>query len=120
MKVTPYIHRDQSISLKLDLKIDALAGSTINDIPVLTNREFAAALDLKDGASAMVTSNLNTQEARAVSGLPGLSEIPGLQSTTDKNVQKSNDELVVLITPHVVRLPHPSGASQVMLLPAHP
>jgi Flp pilus assembly secretin CpaC len=34
-------------------------------------------------------------------------------------VQKSNDELVVLITPHVVRLPHPSGASQVMLLPTH-
>jgi general secretion pathway protein D len=119
MKVTPYIHRDQSLSLKLDLKIDALAGSSINDIPVLTNRQFTANLDLKDGTSALVTSNLSTQEARAVSGLPGLSEIPGLRSTTDKNVQKSNDELVVLITPHVVRLPHPSGASQVMLLPTH-
>ncbi|MGA9717737.1 MAG: hypothetical protein WBQ79_05610 [Acidobacteriaceae bacterium] len=119
MKVTPYIHRDQTISLKLDLSIDALAGSSVNAIPVLTNREFAAALDLKDGTSAMVTSNLNTQEARAISGFPGLSEIPGLQSTTNKNVQKSNDELVVLITPHVVRLPHPSGASQVMLLPTH-
>ena len=61
----------------------------------------------------------HAQEANAVSGLPGLSEIPGLQSTTNKNVQKSDDELVVLITPHVVRLPHPSGASQVMLLPTH-
>ena len=119
MKVTPYIHRDQSLSLKLDLKIDALAGSSINDIPVLTNRQFTANLDLKDGTSALVTSNLSTQEARAVSGLPGLSEIPGLRSTTDKDVQKSNDELVVLITPHVVRLPHPGGASQLMLLPTH-
>ncbi|HEX6494521.1 MAG TPA: hypothetical protein VF018_03490 [Acidobacteriaceae bacterium] len=119
MKATPYIHRDQSVSLKLDLKIQALGGTSINDIPILTNRQFTADLNLKDGASAMVTSDLSSQEANAVSGLPGLSEIPGLQSTTNKNAQRTNDELVVLITPHVVRLPHPSGASQVMLLPTH-
>ena len=119
LKATPYIHRDQSVFLKLDVKLQALGGTSINDIPILTNRQFTADLDLKDGASALVTSNLSTQEANAVSGLPGLSEIPGLQSTTNKNVQKSYDELVVLITPHVVRLPHPSGASQVMLLPRH-
>ena len=86
---------------------------------MLTNRQFTANLDLKDGEAALVTSNLSSQEARAVSGLPGLSEIPGLQSTTNKNVQKTNDELVVLITPHVVRSPHRNGASQVMLVPAH-
>jgi general secretion pathway protein D len=119
MKATPYIHRDQSVSLKLDLKLQALGGSSINNIPILTNRQFTAFLDLKDGASALVSSYLTSQEANAVSGLPGLSEIPGLQSTTNKNVQRSNDELVILITPHVVRLPHPSGASQVMLLPTH-
>jgi general secretion pathway protein D len=119
MKVTPFIHRDQSVSLKLDLKIQALGGTSINDIPILTNRQFTADLDLKDGDSAMATSYLTSQEVNAVSGLPGLSEIPGLQSTTNKNVQRNNDELVVLITPHVVRLPHPSGASQVMLLPTH-
>jgi type II secretory pathway component GspD/PulD (secretin) len=119
MKTTPYIHRDQSVSLKLDLKVQALAGSSINQIPILTNRQFTAALDLKDGESALVTSDLSSQEARAVSGLPGLSEIPGLQSTTNKEVQRTNNELVILITPHVVRLPHASGASQVMLLPTH-
>jgi Flp pilus assembly secretin CpaC len=119
MKVTPYIHRDQSVSLKLDLKIEALGGTSINDIPILTNRQFTADLDLKDGASAVVSSYLTSQEVNAVSGLPGLSEIPGLQSTTNKNAQRNNDELVILITPHVVRLPHPSGASQVMLLPTH-
>lgn len=119
LKATPSIHRDQSVFLKLDVKLKALGGTSINDIPILTNRQFTAALDLKDGASALVTSNLTTQEANAVNGLPGLSEIPGLQSTTNKNVQKSYDELVVLITPHVVRLPHPSGASQVMFIPRH-
>jgi hypothetical protein len=119
LKATPYIHSDQSVFLKLDIKIQALAGTSINDIPVLSNRQFTADLDLKGGASALVTSNLTSSEANAVSGLPGLSEIPGLQSTTNKDVQKSYDELVVVITPHVIRLPHPSGASQVMLIPRH-
>jgi Flp pilus assembly secretin CpaC len=119
MKVTPFIHRDQTISLKLDLKLDALGGTSLNNIPILTNRQYTANLDLSDGASAMVSSYLTSQESNAVSGLPGLSEIPGLESTTDKNTQRNNDELVILITPHVVRLPHPSGASQVMLLPTH-
>jgi general secretion pathway protein D len=119
LKATPFIHRDQSMRLKLDLKIQALGGASINDIPILTNRHFTADLDLKDGASALVTSYLTSQESNAVSGLPGLSEIPGLQSTTNKDTQRSNGELVVLITPHVVRLPHPGGASQVMLVPRH-
>lgn len=119
MKVTPFIHRDQSVSLKLDLKLDALGGTSLNNIPILTNRQYTADLDLIDGASAMVTSYLTSQESNAVSGLPGLSEIPGLESTTNKNTQRNNDELIILITPHIVRLPHPSGASQVMLLPTH-
>jgi general secretion pathway protein D len=119
LKATPYIHRDQSVTLKLNLKLDALAGASINDIPVLTNRQFTADLDLKNGASALVTSYLTSQESNAVSGLPGLSEIPGLQSTTNKDAQKNTGELVVLITPHVVRLPHPGGASHVMLIPRH-
>lgn len=119
LKATPHIHRDQTIALKLDLKVQALGGSVLNDIPVITNRQFTADLTVKDGESALVSSNLTTSESRAISGLPGLSDIPGLRSTTDKNVQRSADELVILMTPHIVRLPHASGASQVMLLPAH-
>ena len=102
LKATPFIHRDQSVSLKLDLKIQALGGTSLNDIPIITNREFTAALDLKDGTSAMVTSNLTSQEANAVSGLPGLSEIPGFQGD-DKTTEKDTGELLITITPRVVR-----------------
>src|SRR6202000_2051891 len=58
MKATPFIHRNQSVALKLDLKVQALAGSSVNNIPVLTNRQFTANLDLKDGESAVVSSDL--------------------------------------------------------------
>jgi general secretion pathway protein D len=119
MKATPHIHRDQSIALKLDIKLQALGATSINDIPIITSRQLTADLDLQDGENAVVSSNLTTSESRAITGIPGLSDIPGLQSGTNRNVDKSTDELVILITPHLVRLPHAGGASQVMMLPAH-
>jgi general secretion pathway protein D len=119
MKATPHIHRNQSIALKLDIKLQALGATSINDIPIITSRQFTADLDLRDGENALVSSNLTTSESRAITGLPGLSDIPGLQDGTNRDVEKSTDELVILITPHLVRLPHAGGASQVMLVPAH-
>lgn len=119
LKATPHIHRDQSISLKLELKVQALGGSSVNNIPVLTNRQFTANVDLLDGETTLVSSNLTTQEARAITGIPGLSEIPGLRSTTDKDLQKSDSELIILVTPHIVRQSHPAAASQVIALPTH-
>ena len=119
MKATPHIHRDQSVALKLDIKLQALATTSLNGIPVITSRQLTADLDLRDGENAVVSSNLTSTESRAITGIPGLSDIPGLQSGTNRNVEKTTDELVVLITPHLVRLPHAGGASQVMLVPAH-
>jgi Flp pilus assembly secretin CpaC len=119
MKATPHIHRDQSIALKLDIKLQALGGTSINNIPIITNRQLTAELDLRDGQNAVVSSYLTSSESRAITGVPGLSDIPGLQSGTNRDVQKTTDELVILITPHLVRLPHAAGASQVMLVPAH-
>ena len=120
LKATPHVHQDQSVTLKLDLKIQALGGASVNNIPILTSRQFTADLDLLDGESTLVSSNLSRQESRAISGLPGLSEIPGLRSTTNKEVQRSDTELIILITPHVVRQPHRTGASPVMVLSSHP
>ena len=119
LKATPHIHSDQSVSLKLNIQIQALGGTSVNSIPILTNRQFTTNLDLRDGESSMVSSNLTTQEARAISGIPGLSEIPGLRSTTDQDTSRDSDELLILITPRVVRLPHVTGTSQVMLMPTH-
>jgi type II secretory pathway component GspD/PulD (secretin) len=119
MKATPHIHRDQSIGLKLEIKLQALGGTSINNIPVITNRQLTADLDLRDGQNAVISSNLTSSESRAITGVPGLSDIPGLQSGTNRDVEKSTDELVILMTPHLVRLPHAGGASQVMLVPTH-
>jgi general secretion pathway protein D len=119
LKATPHIQGNQRVALKLDLKLQALGGASLNGIPELTNRQFTADLDVLDGESTLITSTLTRSESRAVSGVPGLSELPGFQSTTNLDNTVSFDNLVVLITPHIVRQRHSELAGPVIVLPPH-
>jgi hypothetical protein len=119
LNVTPRINKDRNVTLNLDLKITALQGTSLNDIPVLNNQEFSTITTLKPGASALVVSNLNKQQARAVTGVPGLTDLPGFQSATNKQTQYDYSDLVILITPHIIRLTHTQEVGKMFILPVH-
>jgi general secretion pathway protein D len=118
-KVTPRIERNDDVVLKLDLKIQALEGSTLNGLPVLTNRSYTADIHLRNGASALVVGDLSRQESNAVSGNPGLSELPGFTalSATTKEYDVSN--LAILVTPHILRRRHNNMTGPLIPLPHH-
>jgi general secretion pathway protein D len=103
LKATPVIQKTGRINLLLDLKIEALAGGSANGIPVLASRQFASDLTLQDGESAMMVSAVSKTETAALIGVPGLSELPGFQAPTQKTTDRNNTQLVVIVTPHVVR-----------------
>ena len=119
LKVKPYIQKDRDITLNIDLTIASLAGASLNNIPVLDNQEYKGIITLKQGTSALVVSSLSKQQSSAVSGVPGLSEIPGFQSTTNTNGQYDVSNLVILITPRVIRQAHKDTAGRMIILPLH-
>ncbi len=103
LKATANVIRNGDVALTLDMKIDALAGGSLNGIPVQNNRSISTVVTLKQDAAVVLVSNLNKQESRAVSGTPGMGEIPGLNNVSDKNTENSYATLLVIITPHVIR-----------------
>ena len=50
-----------------------------------------------------MVSQLSKSQSRAISGVPGLSEIPGLNNITDIDRQKNYSTLLIIMTPHVIR-----------------
>ena len=120
LKATPHIQQNQDVALKIDLKIESLTGQTLNGNPILNSQQYTGSITLLQGESAMVVSNLTRQQSAAVSGIPGLSELPGFQSTTNKENTVDVSKLVILITPHIVRLSHTKPASRLVMLPVHP
>ena len=111
LKATPKVMRNNDVALTIDIKIDALAGSSLNGNPILDNRAYSGVVTLRQGEGVVVISDLNKQESRAISGTPGASEIPGLNNLTEKDVQKSYATLLIVVTPHVIRGTQAAGRS---------
>ncbi len=100
----PTVQRSGRIALHLELKIEALAGTSLNNIPILANRQYISDVTVNNGETAMLASSMTKLESAAVSGLPGLGELPGFQPAfADKTTEADTSELVLLITPHIVR-----------------
>ena len=104
LKATPIVQKTNNVTVHIDLKIEALTGSALNNIPLLTSRQFVSDITIADGQTALLVSSLSKTESGAVSGYPGLAELPGFQSTiSDQTTEQDSSDLVLLITPHIVR-----------------
>jgi len=99
----PTFQGGDRISMQLDLKIQALAGTGLNDIPILLNRHFVTSLSVANGESALIVSDVSKTESAAVEGIPGLSELPGLGPPTERDTIRDSGQLVVVVTPHIVK-----------------
>jgi general secretion pathway protein D len=119
LKATPHIQRSHEVTLQLDMKVEALGGTTLNGNPILNNRQFTGTITIPDGNTAVLVTNMNRQESRAVSGIPGISEVPGFQSTTNVGKQIDVSNLMVLITPHVVRRRGSQTVDPMVMIPIH-
>jgi Flp pilus assembly secretin CpaC len=103
LNATPVILKSGQINMKLDLKIESLTGSTSDGNPILGNREFKSDITVREGESVLMVSYVSKTESAAMSGIPGLSELPGFQMPVTQDIQKDTNQLVMVVTPHVVR-----------------
>ncbi|MGA9060324.1 MAG: hypothetical protein WB341_01535 [Terracidiphilus sp.] len=114
LKVQPKVLRNDSVALAIDLKLDALSGTSIDGNPVLDNRAYSGVVTLREGEATVVATELDKSQSLAISGTPGISEIPGLNDLTGKDLQQNYATLVIVMTPHVVRGTQAAGHTAMM------
>ncbi len=112
LKLTPDVEANREVMLHLKLQLAALAGSTLNDIPILSNRQFEEVVSIHSGESALIVSAMSRQDSRLLTG------IPGLGNATNREGSTSSQELVVLVTPFIIRLRHAQAAGPIIPLGA--
>jgi type II secretory pathway component GspD/PulD (secretin) len=104
LKATPIVQRSGAIKMHIDLKIEALTGGAVNDIPILNSQQFMSDVTVDDGDTAMMVTSLTKSASDSLSGYPGLSELPGFQMATGTTTTASDgSSLILLVTPHVTR-----------------
>ena len=106
IKATPTIHPDRQVTLQMDFDIKALAGSSVNGIPVITNRTLTQTIRLKEDETSIVSGLLDVEETKSITGLPGFANIPGASFLfSSRNNTSTDNELLILITPRQLRMP---------------
>ncbi|HEX4285882.1 MAG TPA: hypothetical protein VHZ28_12375 [Terracidiphilus sp.] len=115
VKANPKVMRDGDVALTLDLKLSSLSGSFLSGNPILNNRVYSGVVTLKEGEGALLISELDKQESLALSGTPGLSQIPGMNNLTEKTAQQDYATLLIVLTPHLLRGPrYPTTPDQTL------
>jgi hypothetical protein len=114
-KAKPVVYTNSEVGLSFEMDFRTLAGQSLNGVPVIANREYKGSITLEDGEPAVVAGSLSQTEQLTLTGIPGLGAIPGLNKIMASNSKMDEtDELLVVITPHVVDL-SPAHSTEVWL-----
>jgi general secretion pathway protein D len=105
--ITPHVHAGREITLKITMDISSVTGqSSIGGIsqPIIGQRKIEQEIRLKDGEANILGGMMEDQQTKALSGIPGLAQIPILKYLFGQTTQDhSESEIVFAIVPHIIR-----------------
>ncbi len=107
--VTPRVHPNHEVSLKLRIEISSeLTTTNIGGIsqPVIGSKTIEHDIRLKEGETNILGGLIERTDTKTISGWPGLARIPILgRFFSDNKVDHQEDETLIVLTPHIVRMP---------------
>jgi general secretion pathway protein D len=105
--ITPQIHADNEVTLKMSLEISSVTGeTTIAGVtqPTIGQRRIDHEVRLADGEINLIGGILQDTEAKSMSGWPLLTRIPILKYLFgQESKQRQDSEIVFAVVPHIVR-----------------
>jgi pilus assembly protein CpaC len=117
LKFLPTVTPRGTIRLNVTPEVSALDYSNSLQvqgytIPGLSVRRMQTEIELEDGQSFVIGGLIDNRMTETLDKIPGLSKLPLLGKLfQSRSIQKNNSELLVLVTPELVR-PIPAGAKK--------
>src|SRR5437016_1260532 len=105
IKATPTLHPNNEVTLLLEFEIRSLAGSSVNGIPVLSNRTLTQTVRVKEDEPTLIGGLTDAEETHSITGLPGFAELPVAgYAFGGRHNSLQDTELLILVTPRKLRL----------------
>ena len=109
IEVTPRVHPDGDVSMKLSIEISALNGSEniggINQ-PIISSRKIEHDIRLTDGETNILGGLIERTDTINMNGIPGAAQLPLLKYLfSDNSKEVEEDEVLIFLTPHIIRMP---------------
>ena len=108
LEVEPTVMLDSDVLLKIGLEVSSVTGKVDNGQGTtgyqIGSRQAASTLRLQDGETQILAGLIRNEDNKTISGVPGLSKLPGLGRLFGVHADgAAKTELVLLITPRVIR-----------------
>ena len=108
LKVTPTITNDGRVFLNMDVLKDEVQGfidTGAGQVPTIAKREVNTAVLMEDGQTVVIGGVYEFKDTQDMSKVPFLADIPILGNLfKKKNRTKSKAELLIFVTPKVLRV----------------
>lgn len=107
--ITPRVHPNHEVSMKVKVEVSSHTGdATIGGItqPIISQRVIEHDIRLKEGEVNILGGLVQRTDTKSLNGWPGLAKMPLLHylfSDDSKEIQE--DEVLIVLTPHIVRIP---------------
>ena len=110
--LTPHLLPDGEIAIHAKIEISSVQPSVniagVNE-PTFGQRQIEHDIRLEEGETSVLGGLLQTTDTTTVSGIPGLANIPGLKYLfSDTKHEKVQTDVLIMLTPRVIRLPESS------------
>jgi len=107
--ITPHVHPNHEVSLKVMVEVSQVTGqATIGGIqqPIIGQNKLEHDIRLREGETTVLGGLFQQIDSSTLNGIPGLSQIPFLQYLiSDKKKDHQESDVLIVLTPHIVRLP---------------
>jgi pilus assembly protein CpaC len=116
LNFTPILRQDGAIHMKVAPEVSSLDFTnalTISGflIPALATNRVVSEMDLRDGQSFAIAGLLDNRVTEQFQKIPFIGDIPVLGKLfQSQSLQKTKEELLVIVTPHIVQ-PLPVGVA---------
>ncbi|MDK1385661.1 type II and III secretion system protein family protein [Sinorhizobium sp. 8-89] len=102
---TPVVLDDGLINLKIEPEVSEIDTSiSVNGNPGFVSRAAKTTVALRDGQSFAMAGLLQSVNAKDIQQLPGLGQLPVIGALfRSTSFQKRESDLVIVVTPHIVR-----------------
>jgi general secretion pathway protein D len=109
MKITPRVNASGEITLEVAAEFSLLGGNReVGDLslPTFLSRKVEGVLRVRDGETSLIGGLLQSREAETLSGALGVLDIPVIKNIlSDREKVKEETEVLISLTPHLVRAP---------------
>lgn len=110
IKATPHLNANGEVAIEMNFELRSLTGDSVNGIPVISDQSVEQTVRVKDEETTALAGMLETQQMNIITGAPGFMGLGAAgRVASNQNKQQDQTELLILVTPRIVRLGPKTG-----------